>query len=148
MELKRLQQGDAELAQRAIDRFKIPSSDMRQGPGLAYLSGFLQKPENVLIVASDEGVPVGFVLAYLIDRVDRDNRMMLFYEIEVSANYRRRGIARSMVEMLKSICMCENVFKMWVYTNRSNTAAVALYKAMSCIESAAGDEVSFTYYWG
>lgn len=148
MELRRLQQGDAELAQQAIDRLKVTNSDLRRGPALDYLRGFLQNPDNVLIVATDEGVPIGFVLAYVVDRVDRDHRMMLFYEVEVAERHRRRGVARAMVELLKSLCAQRNVCKMWVYTNRSNAAAVGLYESTGGAPDRSGDEISFRYDWG
>ena len=111
MELKWLQQGDAELAQKAIDRLKVTGSGLPHGPGLGYSRRFLQNSGNVLIVATDAGAPIGFVLAYLLDRAERDRKMMLFYEIEVADGYRRRGVARAMVGLLKSVCVQRGVLR-------------------------------------
>ena len=58
MEARRLRPQDAEQAFEAIRAIKQPGS---QAPFNAdYLRKFLSRPENVLIVASSEGVPVGF----------------------------------------------------------------------------------------
>ena len=148
MEFKRLQESDAELARLAIGRLKILDPDLRGNLTQHHVRAFLEKPENVLIVATDNELPVGFVLAYLLDRADRDRRMMLFYEIEVSEGHRRRGLARAMVELLKSLCVQQGVFKMWVQTNRSNPAAVGLYESTGGSPNSSGDEISFRYDFG
>ncbi len=44
------------------------------------LAAFLQRPNNVLIVAIDHGAPVGYIVADLLDRVDRDQQMMFVYD--------------------------------------------------------------------
>jgi hypothetical protein len=44
----------------------------------------IHRPENVFIVAIDSTEPVGYAVAYLLDRIDRDQRMMFFYEICVA----------------------------------------------------------------
>ena len=148
MELKRLQESDAERARLAIGRLKIADPDLRRALTDRHLRRFLQKPENVLIVATDAGGPIGFALAYLLDRADRDRRMMLFYEIEVEVGHRRQGVARAMVDLLKSLCAQQNVFKMWVHTNRSNRAAVALYERTGGTAHSSADEISFRYDFG
>ena len=56
--------------------------------------------------------------------------------------------ARAMVERLKSLCAQQNVFKMWVHTNRSNPAAIALYASTGGTPDSSGDELSFRYDFG
>ncbi len=82
MEVRRLGSDDAQSGVDAIRLLKALDGDPI--PSAQYLRRFLSRPENVLIVAFDDGVPVGFLLAYLLDRVDRDQQMMFFYEIGVA----------------------------------------------------------------
>ena len=98
-----------------------------------YLLRFLSRPENVWIVAVDDGVPVGYLLAYLLDRVDRDQQMMFFYEIGVAESHRRRGVGKRLIGELKSICREADVMKMWVPTGRSNVAATRLYTSTGAV---------------
>ena len=92
MDIRRLTTEDAELALQAIIALKItPGAPPAELPP-AYVRRFLSRPDNVLIVATDDHRPVGFLLAYLLDRVDRQRQMVLFYEIEVAESHRRRGI--------------------------------------------------------
>jgi ribosomal protein S18 acetylase RimI-like enzyme len=145
VKIGRLTPDDAEVAYQAITRLKISDTDLRGALKPGHLVSFLGQRQNVLIVARDEGRPVGFALAYLLDRADRERKMMLFYEIEVKPTYRRRGLGRGMVELLKQICSEEGVFKMWVYTNRSNVAACNLYRLTGGRADASSDDISFQY---
>ena len=108
-------------------------------------STFLSRAENVLIVALEHGQPIGYVVAYLLDRVDRDQRMMFFYEIGVAEPHRRRGIGKQLVEQLKSVCRRQDVMKMWVPTGRSNVAATRLYASTGATPFPSGDEVTYAY---
>jgi len=125
MEVRRLGAGDAQLAVNALRLLKAP--DGYPIPSAAYLAAFLSRPQNVLIVAIDNGAPVGYLVAYLLDRIDRDQQMMFLYEIGVAHSHRRRGVGTSMIKELKSICRVEDVMKMWVPTGRDNVAATRLY---------------------
>ena len=122
---------------KAPDGYPIPSA--------RYLLRFLSRPENVLIVAFDDGVPVGYLLAYLLDRVDRDQHMMFFYEIGVAESQRRQGVGKRLIGELKSICREADVMKMWVPTGRSNVAATRLYTSTGAVPLPSGDEVTYAY---
>jgi aminoglycoside 3-N-acetyltransferase I len=143
MEVRRLGVSDAEVAADAIRLLK--TSEGGPTPSAACLAGFLSRPENVLILASADGEPVGFAVAYLLDRIDRDQQMMFFYEIGVAESHRRRGIGKRMIIELKAICREGNVMKMWVPTGRSNIAATRLYASTGAVPLPGGDEVTYAY---
>lgn len=143
MEVRRLAPQDSDLGVTAIRILKAP--DGYPVPSAAYLSQFLSRSENVLIVALDADMPVGYLVAYLLDRVDRDQQMMFFYEIGVAESHRRQGIGKRMIAELKAICRSTNVMKMWVPTGRSNLAATRLYASTGALPLPAGDEVTYAY---
>jgi aminoglycoside 3-N-acetyltransferase I len=90
--VRRLAPDDSQLGVEAIRLLKAP--DGYPVPSTAYLSDFLSRPENVFIVAIDGSVPLGYIVAYLLDRIDRNQQMMFFYEIGVAESHRRRGIGK------------------------------------------------------
>jgi aminoglycoside 3-N-acetyltransferase I len=143
MEVRRLHRSDAHLAVNAIRLLKTPEG--YPVPSAEYLAEFLSQPYNVLIVATDQGVPVGYTVAYLLDRVDRDRQMMFFYEIGVAEPHRRRGIGTAMVVTLKEICRHCDAMKMWVPTGRSNIAATRLYTRTGAVAVPGTDEVTYAY---
>jgi ribosomal protein S18 acetylase RimI-like enzyme len=147
MQVKRLNVGDEGLAQQAITLLKIETlPGIREKLNLEYLRQFLKYDRNYLLVAMIDREPVGFVLAYRLMRVDRNQDMMLFYEVVVDENHRNKGVGRELINHLKQICRENSVMKMWVSTNRSNAAAMELYRSTDGIERTDGDEVSFTYF--
>ena len=146
MKAKRLRVGDEVTAKIAIQKLKDETpSDVRKKLDTEYLREFLSNERNYLLIALSEGQPVGLILAYRLMRVDRDQDMMLFYEIVVDEKNREKGVGALLISELKKICKEERIMKMWVLTNRSNIAATELYKKTGGIESAGAGEVSFTY---
>lgn len=145
MEVKRLAPSDHLFAVEVIRALKSP--DGYPIPSEDHLRDFLSRPANILIAAGDGGIPVGYVVAYLLDRVDGSRGMVLFYEISVAESHRRRGVGTKMIAELKSICRAHGVAKMWVQTNRSNTAATRLYSLTGAQPPEEADEVTFTYFW-
>lgn len=139
MEVRRLGSDDAQSGVDAIRLLKALDGDPI--PSAQYLRRFLSRPENVLIVAFDDGLPVGYLLAYLLDHVDRDQQMMFFYEIGVAESHRRRGVGKRLIGEVKSICREADVMKMWVPTGRSNVAATRLYASTGAVPLPSGDEV-------
>ncbi len=146
MLVKRLAIGDEGLARQTITTLKTETPrDVSEDLKVEYLEHFLRCDNNYLLVALIDEEPVGFVLAYRLMRVDRAQDMMLFYEVVVDEKHRHQGVGRALIFRLKQICHEKKIMKMWVSTNRSNAAAVALYKSTGGIEDKHGDELSFTY---
>ena len=143
MQVRRLVADDSELALEALRLLKAP--DGYPTPPPEYLAGFLSRGDNVLIVATVDGVPAGFLLAYLLDRIDRDQPMMFLYEIGVAESHRRRGIGTQMIAELKAVCRSHDVMKMWVPTGRSNIPAMRLYASTGATPLPSGDEVTYAY---
>jgi GNAT superfamily N-acetyltransferase len=144
LHIRRLGPDDGALGTDAIARIKAP--DGYPTPSIAWMTTFLSRPDNVLIVATEDGAPVGFVVAYLLDRVDREQQMMFFYEIGVQAAHRRRGIGKQMIDALKAVCRASDVMKMWVPTSRSNVAATRLYATSGGVPTSDSDEVTYTFF--
>jgi ribosomal protein S18 acetylase RimI-like enzyme len=143
-EVKRLKSQDAELAQRAINTLKPAQERNHKDVTADYMRIFLGDDKNILILGMEGHSPVGFALAYLLDRVDRNQAMMLFYEIVVSDRHRAHGIGKMMVNELKRIGLELNVTKIWVLTNKSNSAAVNLYRSTGA-KPVGDDDVMFVY---
>jgi ribosomal protein S18 acetylase RimI-like enzyme len=137
MVIRRLTEQDAEIGVQAIRLLK--SIDGYPIPSPLYLSSFLSRLNNVFVVAFDGASPVGYVAAYLLDRIDRDQRMALLYDIGVAEPMRGRGVGTGLVTELKRICSGEGAMKMWVHTSRSNVAATRLYETTGGVPQPPGE---------
>jgi ribosomal protein S18 acetylase RimI-like enzyme len=105
---------------------------------------FLGNPSNLLIVAFRAEMPIGFLLAYRLERCDRAAPMLLIYEIGVAPQFQNRGVGTSLVEQAKRLCERGRFMKMWVVTSASNEAAMNLYRSTGGHRSAE-DDVVFAY---
>lgn len=145
IEVQRLGVEDVTLAKettRAVKTRRDPSEDPPLDP--AAMRAWLSESSNVLIAATRNGLPVGFALGYLLDRVDEARPMLFFYEIEVPAACRRGGIGTRLVEAMKSVARERGILKMWVQTAPENTAARALYRKAGGVEC---ENQDLLYVW-
>ncbi|UCD19678.1 MAG: GNAT family N-acetyltransferase [candidate division WOR-3 bacterium] len=143
----RLGAGDEALAERVVRTLKSETpADVLARLGKEQLGKFLSYGHNYFLVALADDRPAGFALGYQLMRVDRDQDMMLLYEIVVDERNRDQGVGTFLINELKAICRENRIMKMWVLTNKSNVAATALYKKTGGAEDKSGDEVTFTYF--
>jgi ribosomal protein S18 acetylase RimI-like enzyme len=91
---------------------------------------YLADDRNYLLLAYlDDGTVAGFVRGTELRRLDGPERQMLLYEIGVAPEYHRQGIGTALIRALEQICRDQGFAEMFVFTNRSNTAAMRLYVA-------------------
>jgi len=119
--VRRLGMESAVRAEEAIRRFKGSS---RSGDSLA---AFLGGAGNYLLVAEAGDEVAGFLMAYRLERADRDASQMFIYEVSVGERWRRRGIAGELVRAITTMARQEGMVETFVLTSRGNRAARALY---------------------
>ena len=121
MIIRRLVPEDLKIGVAAIQNIKR----VRTTSGV--VAQFLKRSDQYFIAAIEDDQPVGFALAYELERIDRSRPMLFIYEIEIVKSHQRQGVATRMIELLKDICCEKGAFKMFVITAASNTAALRLY---------------------
>ena len=127
VQIRRLERHEAGLAEEVVRGFKGSS----RSPGS--LQGFLGNPANYLLVAEAEGEVGGFLMAYRLERADREASQMFVYEIGVAAPWRGQGLATALVEGITALARAEGMFEAFVLTNRDNEPARRLYARMGGI---------------
>jgi GNAT superfamily N-acetyltransferase len=109
-------------------------------------AAFLRDSSSALFLAFSGEQAVGFLTANRLQRFDARGAEVLLYEIGVREDFRRRGIARALVQEAKLWAREVGADVLWVLTNRSNAAAVALYKATGGkTETADPDEIMYDF---
>lgn len=121
MKIRRLVPEDVKIGVAAIQNIKCAQTTT------GVVAQFLNRPNQYFIAAIEDDQPVGFALAYELERIDRPHPMLFLYEIGVIETHWRQGIATAMIELLKEICRERGAFKMFVIASASNSAALRLY---------------------
>ena len=135
--IRRMTAGDEAKVLAAADLFDGP-------PNPAGLRDFLSDPRCYLLLACLGETPVGFLRAYELPQVRRAGRIMFLYEIGVASAHRRSGVAAAMIRVLLGACRSRRMTKMFVVTEESNAAGMALYRSTGG-RRPARDDVVFVY---
>ena len=120
-QIKRLGPNDTARAESAIRAFKAESRSPDS------LKAFLRSPANYLLVADKGGEAVGFLIAYRLERSDREAAQMFVYEVGVVGAWRRRGLASALIGEIVALARSEGMFEVFVLTSQGNQAACRLY---------------------
>jgi GNAT superfamily N-acetyltransferase len=135
--VRRLTTGDEAAVLAAAHLFDDP-------PVWEAVADLLASPSDHLLMAFVDGQPAGFALAHELRRTDGLPRELFLYEIGTDEAFQRRGVARALIEALKTLGRTRTAHLMFVLTHDSTPAAVALYAATGGVREGE-DVVLFDY---
>ena len=137
VELKTLGPADAAVLDHVADSlFDSPVSSL-------LTAEFLNDPRHHLVVALDAARVIGFVSAVHYVHPDKAPELWI-NEVSVATAYRRQGLARQLIEAMFALGKAHGCVEAWVGTERSNAAAMALYRSVGGQEPLP-DPVYFTF---
>jgi aminoglycoside 3-N-acetyltransferase I len=103
-------------------------------PADAYLSDLLAKEHVIALAAIAGGRVVGGLVAYELDKFERERRELYIYDLAVDENHRRRGIATALIGHVRGIAAQRGAWVIYVQADYGDTAAVALYEKLGIRE--------------
>jgi len=96
-------------------------------------ASLLAEPTYFFVVAlTDAGEIMGRIYGHVLHRFNQTD--LLLYEVDVVEEHQRKGVAKAMLEFLKSHMIERGYGEMWVLTEADNKAARALYESAGGIE--------------
>lgn len=116
------------------DSFEEEENFFSAPPGDAYLRRLLSDGRFVLLAAKSDGKVVGALSAYELMKYEQERSEFYIYDLAVAEPFRRRGIARSLIEALKPIARDAGAWVIFVQADRVDGPAVALYRSMGVEE--------------
>lgn len=137
MEIRVLEPGDEALLAAAVAM--IEEAELTPDRARAHLSD----PALVAVVAVAQGAPVGFVYGYVLRRFEAVS--FFIYSVDVDEAWRRRGVARAMFDRIRALAAERGWDEGFVFTNRSNPAALALYGSVGGVRPPPDDVVMFDF---
>jgi aminoglycoside 3-N-acetyltransferase I len=103
-------------------------------PGDAYFEKLLSDSHFVMLAARINGTVVGALAAYELVKYEQERSEFYIYDLAVAEPFRRRGVARTLIEALKPIARSAGVWVIFVQADREDEPAVALYRSMGIEE--------------
>src|ERR671912_2494043 len=130
--LRRLASADVPLLRKLNalfgDAFAEPETYTAEPPSDAYLEDLLAKEHVFAVVALAGEEVLGGLVAYELDKFEQARREVYIYDLAVSAEHRRQGIATALIEHLREIAAERGPWVVYVQADYGDDAAIALYE--------------------
>lgn len=135
---RQLQRGDVglfrELNKLFGEAFNDTDTYHSAPPSRAYIDRLLQKPHIIPLVAQEGDTVVGGLVAYQLDKCERERSEIYIYDLAVAEIHRRRGIARALINALRKIAKERGTSVIYVQADYGDDPAIALYASMGVKE--------------
>ena len=111
----------------------VESYSARQ-PDDTYIARLLASDIFIAIAAFDDESVIGALAAYVLPKFEQVRSEIYIYDLAVDENFRRQGVATSMIEELKKIAVARNAYVIFVQADYGDDPAVALYTKLGTRE--------------
>jgi len=114
--------------------FADPETYGAEPPSDAYLEGLLAKEHIAVIVALAGEEVMGGLVAYELDKFEKARRELYIYDLAVSEQHRRQGVATALIEHLREIAATRGAWVVYVQADYGDDPAIALYEKLGIRE--------------
>ena len=89
---------------------------------------FLKNPMNWLYACILDNKIIGFAYGYELNRLNTLKNMMYIHAVSILPEFQRQGIGTKLMDELKKSCKENGIFKIFLFTQKSNIGACSLYE--------------------
>lgn len=103
-------------------------------PGDAYIEKLLAKESIIPLVALSHGRVVGGLVAYELEKLERERSEIYIYDLAVEETSRRQGVAIALIKHLGEIATQRGAWVIYVQADYGDEPAIALYTKLGARE--------------
>jgi aminoglycoside 3-N-acetyltransferase I len=103
-------------------------------PSDAYFKRLLSRDYFIALVALKNGLVVGGIAAYELQKFEQERSEIYIYDLAVAAAHRREGIATALIQELKKIAVARAAYVIFVQADIEDEPAIALYTKLGICE--------------
>jgi aminoglycoside 3-N-acetyltransferase I len=115
-------------------------------PSDAYLVRLLAKEHVIALAASIEGSVVGGLVAYELEKFERERREIYIYDLAVADAHRRQGIASALIHGLREIAAQREAWTIYVQADYGDAPAIGLYEKLGVREDVMHFDIAVPNY--
>jgi aminoglycoside 3-N-acetyltransferase I len=104
-------------------------------PDDGYLGSLLAKRHFIALAATAGNEVVGGLVAYVLDKFERDRREIYIYDLAVVEEHRRHGIATALIKRLIDISRERRAYVIFVQADSEDDPAIRLYESLGTKEN-------------
>jgi aminoglycoside 3-N-acetyltransferase I len=101
-----------------------------QHPSRDYLERLLASPYFIALVALEQGIVIGGLAAYELQKFEQERSEIYIYDLAVAATHRRMGIATALINELQKMAVSRNAYALFVQADIEDAPAIALYSKL------------------
>ncbi len=109
------------------DAFDEVETYCKAQPKTDYLRKLLSREHFIVLVALKHGEVVGGLAAYELHKFEQERSEIYIYDLAVSAEHRRQGIAMALIGTLKNIAVDRGAYVIFVQADYGDRPAIELY---------------------
>ena len=137
LDIRFLRPGDEALL---IEAVRLTDEDV---PTPARAALHLADQDLVCLAALDAGAVVAFIYGHILRRFEATS--LFIYSVDTAPSHQRRGVAKAMLHALAAEGRTGRWDEMFVFTNRGNAPAMALYASAGGVSPPPDDVVMFDF---
>lgn len=134
----RLAPGDIALYRAMNVMFGVAFEDVEafasKPPSDAYIETLLAKEHVIPLVSLADGVVIGGLVAYELDKFEQERREIYIYDLAVVEAFRRQGVASALIAHVGEIAAQRGAWVIYVQADYGDDPAIALYTKLGVRE--------------
>lgn len=146
--IKQLNSKDVALMHDLLDCFaevfEDPETYTNNRPSKAYLMDLLSNDSFIALVAQDGKKIIGGLAAYELKKFEQERSEIYIYDLAVTKEYRRKGVATALIEKLKCIASERNAWVIFVQADDGDEPATQLYTKLGVREEVLHFDIPIT----
>jgi aminoglycoside 3-N-acetyltransferase I len=116
------------------EAFEDADSYLSAQPSDEYLGSLIKREDFIPLVAIVEGRVVGGLAAYVLRKFEQERSEIYIYDLAVDEAFRRRGIARGLINKLREIAREIGAYVIFVQADHGDDPAIKLYESLGTRE--------------
>ncbi|MFK7826998.1 MAG: AAC(3)-I family aminoglycoside N-acetyltransferase [Oligoflexales bacterium] len=130
----RLNKGEIQSYRYLMDLFAAEFEDKQSysehPPSEIYLNKLLGNENMIFLVEKRAGAVVGGLVAYVLNKFEKERSEVYIYDLAVQTAFRRQGIATQLINSLKSIAKQLGAWVIFVQADYGDEPAIKLYESL------------------